>query len=711
MNIAGWRFRVPSHALAAAVGVLGILTAVSLTGLNAAASASAASIRTSSSTLTPGCTDDWTGGGPNPDWTTAANWTAVGNASVHKVPGPSAVACISQPGSEAVVDESAAVGRFIIGGSSGTATVLIESEQSALTINHDSVIGKHGVLELGNSTSCQGIECNSYVQGTAGGGQTVTNHGVISTAADSTGSDYLYANVVNDGTMTLDAPLTDVDIYQYPVTLTNNATIDVGKGAKLAVTSGSSTVANFVNPAKGKIDNLGTVVQAGGGSATFTERGMVEGNPVQLSGVVLNDDTSAGAASFEITGTSDLTGSGSSPGIAAKQKVTIDSTSVYLYVETNLTNDGSIVIGNTAGAADARLIDPANVANVVTNDGTITAPADSGGIDYLEANVVNDGTMSLGAPSTVVSDYQAPETVTNNATIDVAKKAGLSVVNSDLDNASAGTISNLGTFAFDAGDLAASFTERGVTTGHVIQISGAYLDDDTSAGAALFEVTSSSDLTGSGSSPGIAAGQTITIDSNTVNCYVETNLVNHGTIVLGNKVSTGSVTLLDPPNVPKTITNDGTITSAADSGGIDYLEADVVNNGTMSLDAASTVVSDYQAPETITNKATLNVGGTATVTFVSSSLTEGSSAILGLTNNVTAKTASTIRSGDDTLNGELKVTTIGTAGSGTTYTPISGASITGTFKSEAFGSKPYSVSYTPSSVVLTAKAPALSGSV
>src|SRR5208283_3596385 len=93
-------------------------------------------------------------------------------------------------------------------------------------------------------------------------------------------------------------------------------------------------------------------------------------------------------------------------------------------------------------------------------------------------------------------------------------------------NSSTGTIGNSGTLNLNGTD----FIDRGAETGAAVNISsGATFDDDTSAGGGSFTATSVNfDLTGTGTSPGIAATQTLNLVNSTGTIMV--NMVDNGIV-------------------------------------------------------------------------------------------------------------------------------------------------------------------------------------
>src|SRR5207245_1404797 len=114
-------------------------------------------------------------------------------------------------------------------------------------------------------------------------------------------------------------------------------------------------------------------------------------------GVILDDDLGAGAGLFRFTGAAGgtLTGTGSSPGVAAGQVVTIASSDVGVGLATNLTNAGTITLGD-AGSGYSLL-----GGAPLTNTGVLRTVSGGGGGRLLRLNVTNaaGGNVDIAGPT------------------------------------------------------------------------------------------------------------------------------------------------------------------------------------------------------------------------------------------------------------------------------------------------------------------------
>ena len=85
----------------------------------------------------------------------------------------------------------------------------------------------------------------------------------------------------------------------------------------------------------------------------------------------------------------------------------------------SLTNDGIIDVGDaTTGGNHARL--GMSAAYTLTNKGTLTTVAGSGGTRYLRSNLTNDGTVNIDSAKTESDGGDGVTTLTNNGTFTIA---------------------------------------------------------------------------------------------------------------------------------------------------------------------------------------------------------------------------------------------------------------------------------------------------
>ena len=183
------------------------------------------------------------------------------------------------------------------------------------------------------------------------------------------------------------------------------------------------------------------------------------------------------------------------------ETLTIESDDAALELAANSTStigaDGSLDVGDATTGGEYALLEGPSTATV-TNDGTLTTVAGSGGIRYLRSNLTNDGTVTIDSAATESDGGDGVTTTTNDGTFTVAATGSYILSGASFDNAG-GSIANSGTLEQDAN----TFTQRGGTeTGTPVIIDNATLDDDTSAGGGYFTFSGTNTLTGTGSARG-----------------------------------------------------------------------------------------------------------------------------------------------------------------------------------------------------------------
>ena len=394
----------------------------------------------------------------------------------------------------------------------------------------------------------------------------------------------------------------------------------------------------------GSFDNAGGTIANGGTlqeeSYTFTERGGSEtGNPVTIDSATLDDDTTAGGGQFTFIGSDILTGTGTSPGISTGQTLTIESDDTALQLAKSLTNDGTLDVGDaTTGGLYAQL--GMSAAYTLTNDGTLNTVAGSGGVRYLRSNLTNDGTVNIDSAATQSDGGDGVTTTTNDGTFTVASGGSYVLNGGSFDNAG-GTIANGGTLQEES----YTFTERGGSeTGNPVTIDSATLDDDTTAGGGYFTFIGSDILTGTGTSPGISTGQTLTIESDDTALQLAKSLTNDGTLDVGDATTGGLYAQLGM-SAAYTLTNDGTLNTVVGSGGTRYLRSNLTNDGTVNIDSAKTQSDGGDGVTTLTND------GTFTIASGGSYVLNGGSFVAGSTGTLTFHIASATTFGTITATG------------------------------------------------------------
>jgi hypothetical protein len=518
----------------------------------------------------------------------------------------------------------------------------------------------------------------------------LTNSGHLNAIAGAGGIRYLRLNIANSsgGTVDIAAPDTRQDANDVgPTTFTNNGTVMIEAAAKLALSGGSS----FANNG-GAVTNGGTFSVNGG---TFTQRGGSEsGNAVVLADSTLDDDTSAAAAQFNLAGgTNTLTGTGTNPGVAAGQVLTIAASNTFTNLAKNLTNAGTITLGDNNGGYSAL-----RGVFVLTNSGHLNTITGGGGTRYLRVNVTNSGsgTVDIAAPDTRqdANDVGAT-TFTNNGTVMVegAAKLALSGGSSFVNNG--GTLTNNGIFSVTGG----MFTQRGGTElGNAVLLNGSTLDDDLAAGAGLFTFAGSGTLTGSGSKPGVAPAQVVTLSAANIFVTLGVNVTNSGTITMGD--SGAGYSVLQNPGA-LTMTNSGQLTTIAGGGGARFFRTNITNTAAGTIDIGTATLQDQGT--LTTNNGTVMIEASASLALSNgSSFAQGASATFApiIDGNTTKLGQMTGGGGPVNLAGKLLVTTVGSPAINSMWPIISNASRSGQFTTLDFDGNNYDVQYTSSGVTL-----------
>jgi hypothetical protein len=386
--------------------------------------------------------------------------------------------------------------------------------------------------------------------------------------------------------------------------------------------------------------------------------------------------------------------------VAVNQQVTVvNAASVGL--GTNLTIDGLLTVGSSGSSTT--ILNGQTVTLTVGAGGEIATPADETGGVYLRTNIDNglEGTVDIAAADTISDGSGGPSLITNESTFTIAAGGGYSLSGGSNFTNTSGTLADGGSgLSLESG----TFTERGgKVTGNPVSLVSATLDDDTTAAASSFDLSSSSVLTGTGTSPGVAVNQQVTV-LNAADASLGTNLTIDGLLTVGSSGS--STTILNGQTVTLTVGAGGELATPADETGGVYLRINVDNKGTVDIGAADTISDGSGAPSVITNDGLFNLETGGYSLSGGSAYTQNADGTLETTID-----ASTPANGEMTLSGgspqsiagALEVNTIGSPAPSSSWTVIGGGSTrAGTFSAYDFGANSYSVQYPADGVVLSA---------
>jgi hypothetical protein len=447
--------------------------------------------------------------------------------------------------------------------------------------------------------------------GVAGG--SISNAGQINVGTGS-GAGYLYveANMTlsGSGTLTLDNAGSYLRADGYGgtgTTLTNQSTI-AGQGYIYDVNLANSGTVN-ANVSGGTLylyeaaaTNTGTLQATGGGTLTIYDTTVNNS-----SGTISTDASSSVIISDSVVTGGNLTSSGSAEihvqnsdlgGVTITSGSTLSSDAGYnTFLTSSITNNGSILIGSSAGAGYLYVTTSLTIGGTGTttlnNAGsyiradnyggtgtTLTNPSTIQGQGYIyDINLANSGTVNANVSGGTLSLFEM--TASNSGTLEATGGGTLTIYDSTITNTSAGTI---------ATDSSSSvlISDSTVTGGNL-----------TSAGSALIHLESS-DLGG----VTITSGSTLSSDAG-YNNFLISSITNNGTILIGSSGGAGTLYV----TTSLTIGGTGTVTlDNADS----YIRADGYGGTGVTLTNQNTINGQgYIYDVTLTNQGTVdaNVSG------------------------------------------------------------------------------------------------------
>jgi hypothetical protein len=500
-------------------------------------------------------------------------------------------------------------GNSLTGTSSSGQALLIEnvSNQSASTTATSFTNG--GTLTMTDAPGQNGQNVTLTSSGT------LTNTGTITTEADAGGTRILQGDVVNKGTLNVDAP---TSFNGSKGVLTNEGTLNVGETFQLTVLNESSVINASGSIAGGSGEHPGDVFMEPKTSFTQDE-GTTSGT---LPVIVYN-----GALSYTGSGASTIAQRGTegtlSGSIAGGQSLIIENFSnqtTTVTASASFTNAGKITLTDAPGQ-NGQNVTLDLTTGTLTNTGTIAAEEDAGGGRFLQGSIANTGTIAI---NTNTSYNGAKALLTNEGTLNVANGKTLTVSDEgSVVNGTGGTIAG-GASGQVFLEPSTAFTEgAGTTTGTLpVIIDSGSLDYTGSGASTIAQRGTAGTLTGASSS-----GQTLLIEnvSNQTANVTATSFTNGGTLTMTDAPEQNgqNVTLTSSG----TLTNTGSITTETDAGGTRILQGNVVNKGTIDVNAPTEFNGTGGV---LTNEGTLNVGETFQLTVShESSVINASGSIAG----------------------------------------------------------------------------------
>jgi hypothetical protein len=248
-----------------------------------------------------------------------------------------------------------------------------------------------------------------------------------------------------------------------------------------------------------------------------------------------------------------------------------------------INSTGELVLDSQAGGGSAYWTSNSGVKPLV-NDGSIVTQVEGGprsvsgvavNLDAFRANLVNNGTVTVRSGELLMdSGY----TTTNEGTFTTGPAAvpGLEVSAENASFVNDRTVTNDGDIT--SGGIWSQ--NGGRVTGHAVIITGSLEDAGAASSIGRFDLLGDVDVSGT-----IAAGETVNVQAvagRGAIAVVSSGLTNKGTVVLDSQAG-GGVATLTANSSREPLVNDGSIVTQVEGTKYDALEANLVNNGTVTL--------------------------------------------------------------------------------------------------------------------------------
>ena len=509
-------------------------------------------------------------------WSDGTKWTPAG------APVNTDTVCVTVSGTYTVTVNSAQVGNSLTLGATGNTGVQTVSIQgtavanAVLTLSSASTIASTGLLDF---TSIAATGATLSV--TAG---VLTNNGAMTVNPGSGGARNITASLVNNGLVTIS---TAASLNKSSGVHTNNGAFTIA-GVTLTMSGLSQTFTQ----------SGGTLAVNGAGSFLINETGsgvafafnggaisQPSGGTIIIGGANLNLGPAAtGPATFRTTGAVDMTGN--VPAGVIIDVMGIATSNASLTSAAGYTNAGTINLTSSAATGSTLAV----TAGTLTNTGTINSDVASGGARIITAALSNSPTGSINInANTTVNKLNASHANNGNFTIATGRQLTLAGSTQTF-NQNGGTLTiNGGGGAFNVEETGSvtTFVHNGGTItqvgGGTILINGAYLTFGPGAtGPATYLLNGQVDMTGD-----VPSGVTINVTGTALtngSVTSATSYVNAGTINL----TSVAATMASLSITSGILTNTGAINSNAGAGGARTFNANLLNNGAFTVNAATT---------------------------------------------------------------------------------------------------------------------------
>jgi len=528
---------------------------------------------------------------------------------------------------------------------------------TGLTVNNNNQLSNLGGIAVGDS----GIAIN------AGSGNTIISGGRITAGVNGTGIQVtgVGSTVTNAANATISVGDVGVGIYQTAAgaNIVNNGSITAGVGGFGILTNGAgATVTNSGTIVSG---GCGYGIATGGAGNSVTNSGTIRDTGCGGTGILVDtSNTAVNSGSIFVSGAGIAIQGGRSSTITNSGLISTGAGGSGLYANSDsiLTNSGTIIVGSSQSLGGGMLGDgsrlqltnsgtiiggtgtPAMIVrgrdNVLTNSGTITVGNFGGGLIGQSSNntYINSGTITVGNSGIGIDSQGNLSSVTNSGAINGGSSSF------GIQARSATTVVNSGAITVGTNGIAIS-------------------------GNAATTVTNSGAITAGLNGVGIRSGG---------------NILNAGSIVVGNSTSAGSAGLLGAGN-GLSLTNTGTITGGTFTPAmvISGSNATLLNQGTITVGTSGSGLVGLASNAVLSNSGTINAGslgigisaqgtnstslnsGTITVGVGGTAIQTGNSHLVLNTGAINAGDAGTgISSGAGAAIQNIGTITVGNAGTG-----------------------------------------------
>jgi large repetitive protein len=545
------------------------------------------------------CDTSWKPSAGSGSWATATNWTGG-------VPTAMTNACITAPGSYTVnVSGAAAAESLTLGSSSGSSGPTLDlaagaSTNATLTLGDDSVIEQTGTLVLDAGSG--GGSANL----TGPANAILTNDGTVDAQVEGAGLNFLELPLTNDGNVTVASG----ELRQDDNTTTSNSgSVTVDSNAQYNMTTGSD---QFANETGGTVTNNGAITLSNGASWT-SDGGGETGSAVTMFAGTFTDIGSAPSGSFDMTDNPTLDGQ-IAPGETIELTGLPGHNATASLNSRTLTNAGTIVLDSQSNGGYADLSD-----GTLDNNGTLRTQVETGGnLDLLEVGLVNQGTVTVQSGE-LRQDNNTTTANKGSMGVDSGAQYTLTTASDQFDNDTGGSITNDGAIMLSNG--ASWSSAGGGGTGGPVSIFGGTFTDTGTAPSGSFDLVDSTTITGT-----IASGETIDVAApvghNASADLGGDTLTNHGTIVLDSQSGGGYADLLDG-----VLDNDGSLRAQVEGSQLNYLEATLVNDGTVTV-ASGELRQDDNTATTNNGDVTVDAGAAFSLYTSDDVFTQSSSGTL-----------------------------------------------------------------------------------